>query len=60
MTSSGWIYDFDVLKSYSTDVYTELFEADISGVVGVCAPQHTSTKLKGKMTVVLYLTEHTL
>jgi len=42
------LYDHDVLESYSADAYTELFEAEISRVLDICAPLRTGTQRRGK------------
>ena len=42
------LYNSDVLESYSADAYTELFEAEISRVLDICAPLRTGTHRRGK------------
>ena len=42
------LYSPDVLESYTADAYTELFEAEISRVLDICAPLRTGTQRRGK------------
>jgi hypothetical protein len=42
------LYNPDVLESYTADAYTELFEAETSRVLDICAPLRTGTKRRGK------------
>ena len=42
------LYDPDILESFTADAYTELFEAEISRVLDICAPLRKCTQQKGK------------
>ena len=42
------LYNHDVLESYTVDAYTELFEAEISRALDICAPLRTGTQRRGK------------